>query len=244
MRMNKNLSENPKCPKCGAERAVKNGKVQGNQRFKCKNCNYQFTKMVLPGQHVEKKLEAVKLYCNGLSMRAIAKHLKISATSILNWVRSYAKLSYEKPKPNSESHDIVIEIDEIWHFIKSKKNKLWIWKAFCRNTKQLIDWECGGRDHKTFLKLYERLKRWSAKLFCTDSYDVYSMVIKDTKLKQSKSQTYRIEGNNGRQRHWFGRFRRRTVIVSQCVEMVELTMALFARFHVNWNSDEIVSLVS
>lgn len=27
-----------------------------------------------------------------------------------------------------------------------KKNKLWIWKAVCSHSGQVIDWEFGGRD--------------------------------------------------------------------------------------------------
>jgi insertion element IS1 protein InsB len=44
------------------------------------------------------------------------------------------------------------------------------------------------------------------------------------------------ESNNARQRHWFARFRRRTCVVSRSVEMVEATMALFARYHGNGGS--------
>jgi insertion element IS1 protein InsB len=48
-----------------------------------------------------------------------------------------------------------------------------------------------------------------------------------------------IERNNGRQRHWFARFRRKSIVVSKSFRMVELTMALFARFHVNGLIEEI-----
>lgn len=33
-----------KCYKCGSKQIVKNGKVFGGQRYKCKACGYQFTK--------------------------------------------------------------------------------------------------------------------------------------------------------------------------------------------------------
>ena len=36
-------------------------------------------------------------------------------------------------------------------------------------------------------------------------------------------------GNHARLRHWFARFRRRTLVVSQSVAMVERTVALFER---------------
>jgi insertion element IS1 protein InsB len=58
---------------------------------------------------------------------------------------------------------------------------------------------------------------------------------------QSKAMTHEIERTHGRQRHWFGRFKRKSIIVSESTEMVDLTMALFARFWVNGNQDALLS---
>ena len=44
-----------------------------------------------------------------------------------------------------------------------------------------------------------------------------------------------IERINSRLRHWFARFRRRTCVVSEALEMVDATIALFAAYHVNGN---------
>lgn len=85
------------------------------------------------------------------------------------------------------------------------------------------------------MKLYERLLKWNVELFCTDAYAVYAETIPEEKLFQSKSQTIYSEQNNGRQRHWFARFRRKSIVVSKSMEMIDLTMALFARFHINGN---------
>jgi IS1 family transposase len=118
-------------------------------------------------------------------------------------------------------------------FLTLKKTAIWIWKAYCRDTGELIDWECGGRDNATFEKLYERLKLWDVKIFFSDGWRAYSDLIPPELLVQSKSQTHLIESNNAPQRHWFGRFRRRTCIVSRSLLMVDLTVMLYAKFHVN-----------
>jgi insertion element IS1 protein InsB len=60
---------------------------------------------------------------------------------------------------------------------------------------------------------------------------------------QSKATTHDIERNHCRQRHWFGCFKRKSIIVSKSKEMVDLTIALFAKFWVNGNQDELVSLL-
>ena len=151
------------------------------------------------------------------------------------------KKIYEKPAPGAA---ILIELDEMWHYLGSKKNKVWIWKAYRRETGELIDWECGGRDKETFSRLMERLSGWEVELFCTDNWAVYSEVIDKDKLLQTKSQTFYLEQNNGRQRHWYARFRRKSIVVSKTLEMVDLTMALFARFHVNRPGENIISLLN
>ena len=126
-------------------------------------------------------------------------------------------------------------------FYKKKSNKLWIWKAYCRDTGQLVDWECGDRDGKTFQRLMARLTRWKVDIYCADHWDVYPKEMpQGCHLRQSKSETVAIERNNGRQRHWFARFRRKSIVVSKTVEMVDLTMALFARFHVNGSMSELI----
>ena len=90
----------------------------------------------------------------------------------------------------------------------------------------------------------KRLEKWNIKVFCTDHWEVYNKEISGDKLKQSKAETVAIERNNGRQRHWFARFRRKSIVVSKSLQMVELTMALFARFHVNGNWQDILTLVT
>ena len=40
-----------------------------------------------------------------------------------------------------------------------------------------MDWECGGRDKATGERLIERLKRWRTRLYCTDDYAVYDVLL-------------------------------------------------------------------
>jgi len=58
-------------------------------------------------------------------------------------------------------------------------------------------------------------------------------------LTQSKKKTNVIERNNSCQRHWFTRFRKKTCVVFRSLEMVDLTVALFAKFHVNGSFNEV-----
>ena len=235
------MNEKPNCPKCDAVEVVKNGKTRGKQRFKCKNCNFQFTSLVPRGYPPETKARVIELYNHGLSIRAAARLQGVSRSSALNWIKEFAKKIYEKPAPGSA---ILVELDEMWHYLGSKKNKLWIWKAYRRETGELIDWECGARDKETLSKLMQRLAKWEVELFCTDHWGVYPEVISENKLFQGKTQTFYLEQNNGRQRHWYARFRRKSIVVSKTLEMVDLTMALFAKFHVNRTGKGVISLLN
>ena len=144
------MNEKPICPRCHSPEMVKNGKVSGKQGYKCKNCNFQVTCLTPRGYPPETKAKALELYNHGLSIRAAAKLQGVSRTSALNWIKEFAKKIYEKPAPWAA---ILVELDEMWHYLGSKKNKLWIWKAYRRETGELIDWECGGRDKETFKKI-------------------------------------------------------------------------------------------
>jgi insertion element IS1 protein InsB len=125
---------------------------------------------------------------------------------------------------------------------QKKRHNLWIWKALDRDTGHLLDWECGHRNAATLKKLVDRLAPWNVTFYCTDPWQVYAAVIPSEKLVMSKAHTDAIERNHCRQRHWFGRFKRKSIIVSKARDMVELTMALFARFRVNGDVAEIFTL--
>jgi insertion element IS1 protein InsB len=81
-------------------------------------------------------------------------------------------------------------------------------------------------------RLVNRLVRWEVTFYCTDHWKSYASVIPAAQLVMSKAYTEGIERNHCRQQHWFGRFKRKSIIVSKAKEMVELTLALFARFRV------------
>ena len=123
-----------------------------------------------------------------------------------------------------------------------KKNKLWIWKAFCRDTGELIAWQCGDRDKTTLKKLLKRLENWKVKIYYTDDWQPYKSLIPAELLVQTKAETHGIERNNCQMRHWFGRFKRKSIIVSKSLEMVNATIALFARFRVNGDVFDILKI--
>ena len=106
-----------KCDFCGKEKFIKYGFNRGLQRYRCKTCGYQVTK---PGARKSDGCVnfAIYLYAVGLSFRTVGKIIGVSDVTILRWVRSFAEMNYEKPAPKGE---IEVELDEMWHYVVSKK---------------------------------------------------------------------------------------------------------------------------
>ncbi len=92
------------------------------------------------------KINAVLWYLSGMSMNRIAFLLHVSAQAVLTWIRDLAKDYYEKPEPTGPT--IVLQLDEMWHYLKTKRQKLWIRKALDRDTGQVAGlgmWRDGTR---------------------------------------------------------------------------------------------------
>ena len=114
-----NLNLNPMCPKCPCAYSKKNGKRNGKQCYMCLGCDYQFTLTESElNQKETRKAMAIALYLVGLSMRTIAKFFAVNASTVQRWVRTFAIENYEKPTPEGP---VIIELDEMWHFIGKKK---------------------------------------------------------------------------------------------------------------------------
>ena len=92
--------------------------------------------------------------------------------------------------------------------------------------------------------MVDRLAPWDIKRSCTDKWATYASVIPQDTLGQSKATPHAIERNHGRQRHWCGRCKRKSILVSKSTELVDLTMALFTKFWVNGNQDALLSLLT
>jgi insertion element IS1 protein InsB len=140
----------------------------------------------------------------------------VSAQAVLNWIRAFTQEHYEKPAPEGKA--AVLELEEMWHYLKKKRHKLWRWNALDAGTGRLLDWACGRRDKATLMKMIGRLAQWDVTIYHTDQWGTYAAVLPQDKLVQSKTGTGRIERNHCRQRHWFGRFRRKTQ-VDHCVQI-------------------------
>ena len=105
-----------RCKRCGSEEQTKNGFMRGRQRYRCKGCGLNFTDTPPRGMPFQLKVVAVLLYVSGLSMNRTAKLLGVSTPSVMAWIEQFAEAFAQKPEP--EGRAVVVELDEMWHFLK------------------------------------------------------------------------------------------------------------------------------
>ena len=90
------------CPKCQeTTKQVKAGKTEvGSQRYKCQYCKARYTPNPKErGYPDEVRLQAIRMYVDGINYRRIARHMKISHVSVINWVKSFAAQLPDTPLP-------------------------------------------------------------------------------------------------------------------------------------------------
>ena len=88
-------------------------------------------------------------------------------------------------------------------------------------------WVLGGRDTKTFKRLYAKVKHLKNCMFYTDAWDTFAKVLPPERHIIGKSGTIAIEQDNSNTRHYLGRFTRKTKVVSKKDEMVDMSIKLW-----------------
>lgn len=111
------------CPKCAHAEAVKNGNVNGKQRYKCKGCGCNYTQSSRYRIPREKRLECLKLYLEGVGFRGIERLTGVSHVSVIKWVRELGE-RIEVLRPQAGGQVDVMELDEMWHFVKKIQQML------------------------------------------------------------------------------------------------------------------------
>ena len=114
----------PTCPNCLQNQYInKSGFNRSRtQRFRCQNCARYFTPQPKPlGYDPQTRRQAVQLYLEGTSYRAVGRLLSVHNQSIINWVEAAQKLLPDQVSDQTATD--YIEVDELFSFVEAKKNK-------------------------------------------------------------------------------------------------------------------------
>ena len=111
------------CPRCNAENVTKSGIVNDRQRYKCKECKYNFTVAKI-GKQISNyyATKALQLYIEGLSYREIERILGISHVTVMNLVKRYALRRPERIE--SRPTYKVLSHKELSEFVSRRENMI------------------------------------------------------------------------------------------------------------------------
>ncbi|BCS91562.1 hypothetical protein L3N51_02039 [Metallosphaera sp. J1] len=77
------------CPSCGSNHVVKNGKVTGRQFYLCRECGRKFVEGAKHRYDRSVRERALRMYANGMSMRAISRVLQVPLGTVFTWIKRY-----------------------------------------------------------------------------------------------------------------------------------------------------------
>jgi len=111
-----------KCIKCNRDNKIKDGLIRGKQRYRCKNCNYRFTVERRSSEKpLELKQKALRLYLEGLGIRAIGRVLNINFVTVYYWIKKFGESMEFPDSSDSSDSPEVVELDEIHSYVGRKK---------------------------------------------------------------------------------------------------------------------------
>ncbi|OAV63655.1 Transposase [Bacteroidales bacterium Barb6XT] len=108
------------CPKCSSEKKIKSGFAKGRQRYKHKDCGYNYTVELKPAARLDSiKKQALRLYLEDSGFRSIGRLSGVSSVSVLNRIRKFGKETRELNLESKEAE--TVEVDEMHSYTGSKK---------------------------------------------------------------------------------------------------------------------------
>lgn len=213
----------PPCPKCGSFHSIKNGSTHnGKPKRQCKVCGRQFVinpshKTVSP----ETKQLIDKLLLERISLRGIQRVTEVSWSWLQNYVNNkYAAIPRQVNVSRKSKGKLTIECDELWSFVFSKINKVYIWLAIDRKTREIVGCYVGDRTAKSAQKLWESLPgvyRQCAVCY-TDFWKAYESVLPSKRHRpvgKESGETNHIERLNNTFRQRISRLVRKSLSFSK-----------------------------
>ena len=116
--------KHPVCPSCHQDQyVIKSGlNHTGSQHYRCQSCRQYFTPDPKPeGYDLAVRTQALKLYLEGTSFRAIGRLLGLHHQTVSNWVTAAAKSLPAQITDTTPSE--TIELDELYSFVQQKKTR-------------------------------------------------------------------------------------------------------------------------
>jgi len=153
-----------RCPKCQATSIKKNGSIHnGKQKYKCLTCHRQFVEnpenKTIDG---ETKERVRRTLLERVSLEGICRIFDISMPWLLQFMQeAYSSLPEDLNarfvSENEEFLVVVAEVDEMWSYVRNKKNQQWLWLVMDSKTRQILAFHVGDRSKSSGEALMKKL---------------------------------------------------------------------------------------
>ncbi len=180
----KKCEERPErvCPACGSGHLIKNGSAHhGKPKHQCKNCGRQFvdnpTKTTVCSE-IKQLID--RLLLERISLRGIARVTQVSWSWLQDYVNQRLAHTPRQVEVSGKSLGrLTIECDEMWSFVDSKKNEIYIWLAIDRDSRKNVGCFVGDRTRKSARQLWASLPDiyQQRAVAYTDFWQAYKTVI-------------------------------------------------------------------
>ena len=209
------------CRVCGSDRIVKNGhNCCGSQQYKCKACQAHRVLEPKLGYSPARRAEVIRTYLERASLRGLSRIFGISRHTITEWLReTLLTLPSLVETLLPAQPDDVLELDEVWSFVKTRSRKSWLWTALCRRTRQVVAAVIGNHSDTVCRLLWDRIpKTYKTCLTFSDFWQAYENVFPaetHQSVGKETGETAHMERWNNTLRQRVGRFVRKTLSFSK-----------------------------
>jgi IS1 family transposase len=125
----------------------------------------------------------------------------------------------------------VLELDELWSFVRSKEEPAWVWVALDRTTRQVVAYGLGARSEESCRYLWEHVPApWRAATCYTDFWEAYQTVLPNVQhiaTGKGTGETAHVERFNHTLRQRLGALVRKTLSFSKCDFLHDARLKLF-----------------
>jgi insertion element IS1 protein InsB len=119
------------------------------------------------------------------------------------------------------------EVDEMWSFVKRKKEPRWLWHAIDHHSGKVLAYVFRRRQDEVFVKLQALLEPFGITRYYTDSWGAYTRHIDADEHQPGKRNTQKIERKHLTLRTRIKRLTRRTICFSKSIQMPDIVVGLF-----------------
>jgi insertion element IS1 protein InsB len=119
------------------------------------------------------------------------------------------------------------EVDDMWSFVRKKKEPRWLWHALDHRTGQVLAYVFGRCKDEVFLQLKALLTPFGITRYYTDYWGAYGRNLPPEVHSPGKHNTQQIERKHLTLRTRIKRLVRRTICFSKSITMHDIVIGLF-----------------